>query len=80
MLIVEVCDSSLDYDREIKLPLYAAAGVSETWLLNLVDDWIERSWGPVGGQYQQHEIVRRGATRSPRAMPDLIISSGALLG
>ena len=41
ILIVEVADSSLDYDRETKGRLYAAAGVSLYWIANLVDDQIE---------------------------------------
>jgi len=41
LLIVEVADSSLDYDRETKGRLYAAAGVTPYWIANLVDDQIE---------------------------------------
>jgi Uma2 family endonuclease len=41
LLIVEVADSSLDYDRETKGRLYAAAGVTPYWIANVVDDQIE---------------------------------------
>ncbi len=40
-LLIEVADSSLEYDREFKGPLYARAGVPEYWIINLVDDRIE---------------------------------------
>lgn len=35
LLLIEVADTSFDYDREIKLPIYSAAGVPEVWLINL---------------------------------------------
>lgn len=41
LLLVEVADSSLSIDREIKLPLYAAAGIPEYWIINLRDRQIE---------------------------------------
>ena len=48
LLAIEVADSSLDYDRGRKLPLYAAAGISEAWLIDLaagsVEDWSRESW------------------------------------
>jgi Uma2 family endonuclease len=40
-LVVEVADTSLVYDRERKLPLYAEAGISEAWLVDLTADAIE---------------------------------------
>ena len=41
LLLVEVADSSLAHDRDTKLPQYAAAGIPEAWLVNLVDRRIE---------------------------------------
>ncbi len=41
LLLVEVADSSLAYDQEIKLPLYARAGVREVWLVNLPEQSID---------------------------------------
>ncbi|MBW4554171.1 MAG: Uma2 family endonuclease [Aphanocapsa sp. GSE-SYN-MK-11-07L] len=41
LLVIEVADSSLDYDREIKLPLYAEAKISDYWLFNLPDHYLE---------------------------------------
>lgn len=35
LLIIEVADSSLDYDREVKLPLYARHGIPEVWLVDV---------------------------------------------
>ncbi len=35
LLLIEVADSSLRYDREVKIPRYARAGVPEVWLVDL---------------------------------------------
>lgn len=50
LLLVEVADSSLAYDRLRKIPLYAAAGVPEVWLVDLTNDRVEvhREPGPQG--------------------------------
>ena len=41
LLLMEVADSSLDYDRDVKLPLYAEAGISNYWIFNLFNNWLE---------------------------------------
>lgn len=41
MLLIEVADSSLDLDRRVKMPLYAAAGIAEVWLIDLANDAVE---------------------------------------
>ncbi|EKQ67423.1 hypothetical protein OsccyDRAFT_3693 [Leptolyngbyaceae cyanobacterium JSC-12] len=41
LLVIEVADSSIDYDREVKLPLYAEAKISDYWLFNLPDYYLE---------------------------------------
>jgi Uma2 family endonuclease len=43
MMVMEVASSSLDYDREVKLPLYAEAGISHYWIFNLYDRHLETS-------------------------------------
>ncbi len=40
-LVIEVADSSLPFDREVKAPLYAAAGILEYWIINLKHDQVE---------------------------------------
>src|SRR4051812_8419256 len=37
LLLIEVADSSLAFDREVKAPLYAESGIAEYWIVNLVD-------------------------------------------
>ncbi|HQU42869.1 MAG: hypothetical protein B7Z73_08770 [Planctomycetia bacterium 21-64-5] len=41
LVVVEVADSSLDYDRRTKCALYAASGIATYWIVNLIDDQIE---------------------------------------
>jgi Uma2 family endonuclease len=69
-LLVEVADSSLDYDRETKLQLHARNGIQEYWICNLVDRQIEIHRGPLStGTYAESTIYRRGATIAPLAFP-----------
>ena len=52
MLVVEVADSSLDYDRRMKLPLYASAKIPEYWIVNIAEKELEVYKGPKGNTYQ----------------------------
>ena len=58
LLIVEVADSSVDYDREVKLPIYAAAGIPEFWLVDLNMRQIEAYEKPTNDLYKIKEIFR----------------------
>ncbi len=57
ILVIEVADSSLDFDRQVKAPLYAAAGIDEYWLINLVDNRLEIYRQPEGSIYTNTQIV-----------------------
>lgn len=41
LLVIEIADSTLKYDRDVKLPLYAEAGISDYWIFNLVENHLE---------------------------------------
>ncbi|MBD2774495.1 Uma2 family endonuclease [Iningainema tapete] len=41
LLLIEIADSSLKYDQEVKLPIYAEGGISDYWIFNLVDNFLE---------------------------------------
>ncbi|BAY87031.1 hypothetical protein NIES267_65420 [Calothrix parasitica NIES-267] len=41
LLLIEIADSSLKYDQEVKLPLYAQAGVTDYWIFNLIEKCLE---------------------------------------
>ena len=80
LLIIEVADSSVDYDRDIKVPLYARAGISETWLANLQQDRVEVYSQPVNGVYQKIQHVSRGESLSPESFSNLRLSADETLG
>jgi len=64
ILVIEVADTSLKYDRTTKGPLYAQAGIPEYWIVNLKDNLIEVYTSPGDGLYRQVRKVQRGETLS----------------
>ncbi|MEM1320040.1 MAG: Uma2 family endonuclease [Bacteroidota bacterium] len=60
LLLIEVAETSIVYDREVKLSLYASAGVAECWLVDLENNWIESYRLPSGGAYKIRELLRPG--------------------
>ena len=68
LLVVEVADSSFEYDRTIKLPIYAQSGIPEYWLINLEKDEIEAYWEPAGNTYRFRELLRAGDMLAARGM------------
>ena len=79
LLVIEVADSSLEYDREVKAHLYGRAGVPETWVKNLPEDCIERFTEPGPDGYSQHTVHHRGETLTPVSLPDLELPVDELL-
>ena len=79
ILLVEVADSSVRFDREEKLPAYARAGISEYWLLNLVQRVLEvyREPSPLGVYSFSHRFSA-GETVAPAAFPDAQIAVAEL--
>lgn len=59
-LVIEVSDSTLAYDREQKLPVYAEAGIPEYWIMNLVENVLEVYREPIGRQYRSHTLYQPG--------------------
>jgi Uma2 family endonuclease len=79
LLLIEVADTSLDVDREKKLPAYARAGISEVWIVNVPDKAIEVYRGPSMGGYQSISTVRAGEKASSLAFPDVTVEVAELL-
>ena len=67
LLVVEVAESSLRYDRTIKLRLYARAGVQEYWVVSVDGEWIEVYRSPEGDGYRERSRAGRGETVAPAA-------------
>ncbi len=60
LLLIEVADSSLRLDRQIKLPLYAQAGVPELWIVDLGSRRVEAFRDPIGNGYATTQSYRSG--------------------
>ena len=79
LLVIEVSDSTLAYDREVKAHLYGRFGIPEAWVMNLPEDCIERFDQPGPEGYTWQTIYRRGDKISPSALPDLEFAVDDLL-
>ena len=79
MLIVEVADSSLDYDRTVKLALYAQSGIPELWIVDLPAGEVEVHRLPAGGNYTSVQRADSSAVLDMWALPDVRIPVEAIL-
>jgi hypothetical protein len=80
LLIVEVAETSAEFDRTVKLPLYAKGGIPEVWLVNVAEDQIEVFRDPSPDGYQTHQVVSKGRTIVPFVSPNFTIATDAILG
>lgn len=69
LLLVEVAEPGLAFDRDVKLPLYAAAGIPEIWLVDLNDRALLRHQAPAGGCYQTIERLTDPGALALAALP-----------
>ncbi|MDJ0675919.1 MAG: Uma2 family endonuclease [Calothrix sp. MO_167.B42] len=79
-LIIEVADSTVKYDREVKVPLYAQAGVVEVWLIDINEQWVEVFREPAKDRYKSVEKLNRGESLSIQAFADVNITVDDVLG
>ena len=67
LLIIEVTDSSVDYDRNVKIPKYSQTGVPEVWQVNLVYGFID-TFSDLDPATVRYRAMRR-YSRGQRAVP-----------
>jgi Uma2 family endonuclease len=79
LLVLEVADSSLPYDRGTKVPLYGRAGIPETWLIDLVNGVVERYSEPGPAGYRLIAVARHGESLISTVLPGLTIEVDLLL-
>jgi Uma2 family endonuclease len=79
LLVIEVADTSLAFDRSQKAALYAEARVPEYWIVNLVDNVVEVHRDPHGDTYLSKLEVKGQDRFAPLAFPDLEIHAGDLI-
>ena len=80
LLIIEIADSSLRFDRSVKRPLYARHGIPEYWIVDLQGEMVEVCRTPTRHGYASVTRLGRDGALRIEAMPDIAISITALLG
>jgi Uma2 family endonuclease len=80
LLLVEVADSSLSWDRTVKARLYAETGIAEYWLLDVRGDVLIVHSDLQGGIYESVSILRRGETVAPKRLSAFRFTVDEILG
>ena len=80
LLLVEVADSSLRFDHEVKLPLYARAGIPEVWIVDLKARVLEAYRRPERGVYAEASTHGPADSVALHAAPDAVISLHTVFG
>ena len=80
LLVVEVADSSAEFDRHVKAPLYARSGIPELWLVELDRSHVAVYRDPTRDGYGTTRVLGQGDVISPLAFPDLQIAVAEILG
>ena len=76
LLLIEVSDTTIDYDRTAKLSAYARAGIPEVWIISRDDRRIESYTNPSEGTYSNIRHATPTDTIAPQAFPDVTLKVG----
>lgn len=79
-LLVEVADSTIRYDRTVKIPLYAENNIVEAWIVDVNAELIEVYRQPSATGYRSLSTYMRGQSIELLAFPGVSISVDELLG
>jgi Uma2 family endonuclease len=71
LLVIEVSDTTVDYDRDEKLPRYAQANIAEAWLIDINNFTVEQYLQPRNGKYLVKKLVERGDIISAQSIAPL---------
>lgn len=80
LLVIEVGDASVEFDRVTKIPLYGQAGISQAWLVDVVAGSLEDYRGPTAQGYDDRRAPRRGERVSLDAYPGLSLAVDDIFG
>ena len=80
LLLIEVADSSLRFDRAVKLPLYARAGIPEVWIVDLRRREVDVHRVPRDGHYAETTAMRAGDVLSPALAPEVRLTLDQVFG
>jgi Uma2 family endonuclease len=79
-LVVEVADTSVAYDRRLKIPLYGRSGIPEAWLIDVNKRTITVYRDPGSDGYSTTRVLRHGEQLAPIAFPDRLVTGAEILG
>ncbi len=79
LLLVEVSDSTLRFDRTQKLRLYAGHNIPEYWIVNLIDNCLEIYRQPQDGDYLDKSVLTKADNIALVALPELQVSVASIL-
>jgi len=79
LLLVEVSDTTLDFDQTTKLRLYATHLVPEYWIVNLIDNCLEVYRQPNDGDYRQQTVLSKTDHLNLVSLPDIQIQVADIL-
>jgi len=74
LLLVEVADSSLDFDRTVKLPLYARSGIADSWIVDLKGRTLFVHRRPAGDRYGEMTTHQAGERIALALEPEIVVS------
>jgi Uma2 family endonuclease len=74
LLVAEVAETSIAYDREVKSPIYARAGIREYWIVDLAGESVEVYRDPSPDGYRLIRLLKHGDRIAPEAFPDVEIA------
>ena len=80
LLLFEVADSSLRFDRAVKLPLYARAGIAEVWIVDLQRRLLDAYRGPVGDGYGEPATHQAGEQVALVLAPEIVVKLDLMFG
>ena len=79
LLVIEIAETSVAYEREAKLPVYAGSGVQEVWLADIPAETVTAHTEPANGMYRTVRTYRHGDSMTPLHFPDLSIEVVSIL-
>jgi len=80
LFVIEVADTSLDYDRDEKLPRYAEAGIREAWIVDVEAEIVVQYTQAIGRQYLTRREYRRGDSITSVAAPGITLQVTHIFG
>ena len=79
LLLIEVSDSTLAYDRDVKLPLYARHGIPEVWIFDLQNRELHVHRAPQGGRYADERVTKALGLTRMAMLPGLAVDLSDVL-